>query len=358
MTIEIEDIHVNLGVLHESLTSGAWTSSDTVVQTKNFLCFEASRLINHVSSLIRDTIADYMTDVRPAKRAFLESRFAARKDLLYFENVAKHIEHFAGSKVIVVEVGVAHGGSIEMLARLLGSQATIIGIDVRLPNIDLKFWDDLHHVEGAGKVFLIQGDSCLPSTWDALRAQFGRPDIVIDDGGHTNHQQLASMTWSILHARHLAIVEDIAASWSQRFGNPHRYSFINWIYGIYRHLNESWVLNVGNTTAARTSEAWSRISSIELFPNTVVIHLADTELPTWTVLQNNGESSQQSGDVLPSFSSRFLSPSLVANCLNRIQKVGSFQRCMWLASVALGYLRWLGNWRLGFFSSLNQTAIF
>lgn len=95
-----------------------------------------------------------------------------------------------GSEVIVVEVGVAHGGSIEMLARLLGRQATIIGIDVRLPDIDLKFWNDLHHVEGSGKVFLIQGDSCLPSTWETLTAQFGRPDIVIDDGGHTNQQQI------------------------------------------------------------------------------------------------------------------------------------------------------------------------
>lgn len=157
------------------------------------------------------------------------------------------------------------------------------------------------------------------------------------------------MAWSILHARHLAIVEDIASSWSPRFGNPHRYSFVNWIYQIYRHLNESWVLNVENSTAARTSEAWSRISSIKLFPNAVVIHLSDTELPPWTVLHNNGENSQQSGDILPSFSSRLLSPSLVANCLNRIQKKRHFQHCVRLGSVALGYLRWFGNWRFGIF---------
>ena len=60
-------------------------------------------------------------------------------------------------------------------------------------------------------------------------SKVGKVDIVLDDGGHTNDQQNISLVESIenINDGGLFVVEDIHTSYQKHYGNPYKYSFIN-----------------------------------------------------------------------------------------------------------------------------------
>ena len=62
-----------------------------------------------------------------------------------------------------------------------------------------------------------------------LTLSFGKIDIILDDGGHTNDQQIISLTHSIenINDRGLYVVEDVHSSYQKHYGNPYKYSFMN-----------------------------------------------------------------------------------------------------------------------------------
>ena len=54
-------------------------------------------------------------------------------------------------------------------------------------------------------------------------------DIILDDGGHTNEQQINTVISCIpnINDDGLLITEDVMCSYFKDFGNPSKYSFIN-----------------------------------------------------------------------------------------------------------------------------------
>jgi hypothetical protein len=94
----------------------------------------------------------------------------------------RHLARFQGQSVTMVEIGVAFGGSIEVWRSYLGENLTIYGVDV-----------DPRCSELAGdRVHIRIGDQADRSFLQSLVQEIPRIDIVIDDGGHTMEQQLAT----------------------------------------------------------------------------------------------------------------------------------------------------------------------
>jgi len=117
----------------------------------------------------------------------------------------------------ILEIGIANGGSLETWRRLFGPDARIIGVDL---NPRARALED----EGFEVLLL---DTGLESSWDHLRGILShRVDLLVDDGGHTNRQQIAA----IMHGVDLVkdggwlVVEDLHASYMGEFGNPSPYS--------------------------------------------------------------------------------------------------------------------------------------
>src|SRR5688500_14611310 len=52
------------------------------------------------------------------------------KWLHYFEIYHKYFEKFRKKKVVVLEFGVSHGGSLQMWKQYFGKHARIIGVDI------------------------------------------------------------------------------------------------------------------------------------------------------------------------------------------------------------------------------------
>ncbi|CAM4388476.1 hypothetical protein L1N85_23720 [Paenibacillus alkaliterrae] len=48
----------------------------------------------------------------------------------YFDIYERHFDRFVGKEVNLMEIGVFHGGSLQMWKHYLGDRATIYGVDI------------------------------------------------------------------------------------------------------------------------------------------------------------------------------------------------------------------------------------
>ena len=97
---------------------------------------------------------------------------------------------FQGAALTFVEVGVLHGGSLFMFRDFFGLNARIIGIDTN--KSALQFSDDF-------EIFI--GNQSDPLFWDNSFKTVGPIDILSDDGGHKNVQQIQTVVSALPYVR-------------------------------------------------------------------------------------------------------------------------------------------------------------
>ena len=128
----------------------------------------------------------------------------------YFEVYDRHLARFRGRDVRIVEFGVSHGGSLQTWRHYLGRRAHIVGVDIdpgcaglAEPGIDIVIGDQ------EDRAFL-----------GALAVRWPRIDVVIDDGGHTMAQQIATfdVLFPHLHADGVYLCEDLQTSYRRDWG--------------------------------------------------------------------------------------------------------------------------------------------
>jgi cephalosporin hydroxylase len=122
--------------------------------------------------------------------------------------------------LVFVEVGVLNGGSLVMWREFFGPAARIIGIDYS-PTAELMR-------DKGFEIFI--GDQGSPEFWHNFYREVGSVDVVLDDGGHTNKHQITTVECSLDHIKDggMIVVEDTATSYLKQWGNPSRYSFMNY----------------------------------------------------------------------------------------------------------------------------------
>jgi len=147
----------------------------------------------------------------------------------YFNVYEKIFEKYREKNITFVEVGVSSGGSLEMWRDFLGSNARIIGIDL---NTDAK------SLERDGFEIFI-GNQSDPRFWKKFYNEIGMIDILLDDGGHKNIQQINTVHNSIenINDGGLIVVEDTHASYLKEFKNPSYFSFINFCNKIVESIH-------------------------------------------------------------------------------------------------------------------------
>jgi len=96
----------------------------------------------------------------------------------YFDIYDKHFERFRGKKVVILEIGIFKGGSVEVWRKYFGPQCEIIGIDI---NPLCKRFENEYT-----KVFI--GSQSDRNFLRDLKRQIPHVDILIDDGGHMMDQ--------------------------------------------------------------------------------------------------------------------------------------------------------------------------
>jgi hypothetical protein len=120
----------------------------------------------------------------------------------------------------------------------------------------------------------------------------GSVDIFIDDGGHTNLQQIATVHCAVEHIRDggVLIVEDVHTSYFKEFGNPWSRAFIGFAAKIVDGINSrSFALRINRERYAK------RVFSVSFFESIVALHI-NAALCKKSVPTSNKGISQNASD--------------------------------------------------------------
>lgn len=156
-----------------------------------------------------------MTDPNPLEQYFRANPGRLiNKWMHYFEIYHRHFDRFRGKPVTVLEFGVSHGGSLEMWRDYFGDEARLYGVDI-----------DPRCAELAGpgtKIFI--GDQEDRTFLRSIIDEIGPVDVLIEDGGHTMGQQIA--TFEEIYPRMTPdgcfLIEDLHTSYWPKFGGGYQ----------------------------------------------------------------------------------------------------------------------------------------
>lgn len=211
-------------------------------------------------------------------KAFKKSTYQAIKYKNYFEIYDQLFSSYINKKIVFVEIGIFQGGSLQMWKRFFGNKARIIGIDV---NPEAKRFE-----KDGFEVFI--GDQSDPNFWRFFFETVGKVDIILDDGGHTNKQQIITATNCIKHMNDNGklVFEDVHASYQKEFQNPSIYSFINYCKKNIDDINFRFP-NLGNFNSSLNKY----VHSIFFFESIVCFNINKKLCKKNSLIINKGKSS-------------------------------------------------------------------
>jgi len=190
----------------------------------------------------------------------------------YPEIYERHLAKFRGTPVNLLEIGVFNGGSLQIWRNYFGAEAAIVGVDID-PTTTLMIEDEAE---------IMIGDQADAAFLESLKTRLPRLDVVIDDGGHKAHQQIA--TFEALYP-HLAdggvyIVEDLHTSYWPHFGGGFgRESFIERSKRLIDLLHEWYWYNPSfNTYIVPPAERPQAMPAGDFAKSTFGLHFYDSML--------------------------------------------------------------------------------
>ena len=191
--------------------------------------------------------------MNPLEDYFLRNRDALlNKWFHYFDVYDRHFARFRGREIVMVEIGVYHGGSLGMWKSYFGPQTRLVGVDIN-PRAR-KFADE--------QVDIVIGDQSDRTFLRRLRERYPRIDILLDDGGHSMEQQITTFEemFDAVAPDGVYLVEDCHTSYWPEYGGGLNApgSFIEFSKRLADQLNAWHVREWANAErSAFARSAWS-----------------------------------------------------------------------------------------------------
>ena len=194
----------------------------------------------------------------------------------YFEIYEDIFKKYEDKKITIAEIGVGNGGSLFMWRSFFKGNARIIGIEL---NPEAK-----KLTKEGFEIFI--GDQTSLKFWKEFYNKVGKIDILIDDGGHKNLQQITSVNESINYINNggMIIIEDTHTSYMRKkgFKNPSKYSFINFCSLLIESIHRR------NPMVERKNNVFSdKIHSLQFFDSIVVLNISTKLQEQSKLLENN-----------------------------------------------------------------------
>jgi len=132
----------------------------------------------------------------------------------YFEIYDRHLHHLKGRKINILEIGISHGGSLEMWNYYFKGYASIYAIDI---NPECKKFE-------AGNIKIFIGSQEDISFLTSIKNSIPPVDVLIDDGGHTMKQQIVTFNTLFDHITEngIYICEDLHTSYWKNYGGGYK----------------------------------------------------------------------------------------------------------------------------------------
>ena len=192
-----------------------------------------------------------------ALRSYFEEHREGRgiyKGRHYFDLYVRHLAGFVGREVVVVEIGVYSGGSLEMWQTYFGEHATIHGIDIQ---------EAVRAYAGDG-VHIHVGDQADRAFWEQFKKDVPVIDVLIDDGGHHPNEMRVTFEelFPILRPGGVYICEDIVN------GNE----FLAYLAGLAEHLMTYENTKLDEPGVASAADSLQKaVQAIHLYPFLAVV---------------------------------------------------------------------------------------
>ena len=193
----------------------------------------------------------------------------------YFQTYEEIFNFYVGKKITFVEIGVLHGGSLFMWKEYFGNNARIIGIDLNPKAKELEKY--------GFEIYI--GSQSDEKFWKNFYDKVGKIDILLDDGGHVNDQQIITLAESVnnINDDGLIVTEDVHTSYIKKFGNPSSYSFINYSKYLVDVINSRF----SETNIKKNNIFKNKIYSVSFYESIVAIKINSKKSIEATVIKNN-----------------------------------------------------------------------
>lgn len=187
----------------------------------------------------------------------------------YFDVYDRHFERFRGKEVVIVEIGVYQGGSLQMWKNYFGEKAIIYGIDI---NPACKQFEE-------ERIKILIGSQSDREFLREIKKQLPPIDILIDDGGHTMIQQIVTYQELFDHVKEdgVYLCEDLHTSYWLKFGGGFKRS------GTFIEFSKNFIdsLNAFHSEQAslKVNQFTRTVNSIHYYDSILVIEKHKREKP-------------------------------------------------------------------------------
>lgn len=191
------------------------------------------------------------------------------KWLHYFDIYDFWFKKYQNKPVIILEVGVFQGGSLDMWKDYFGDRAQIFAIDV---NPLCKQFESENI-----KIFI--GSQEDKNFLKYVKTQIPKVDILIDDGGHSMNQQIVTFEELYGHIKDdgLYLCEDLHTSYWRNYGGGYKKSnsFIEYSKNFIDSIN-AWH---ARSEKLKINEFTKSTYSLHYYPSILVIQKRIMETP-------------------------------------------------------------------------------
>jgi len=187
----------------------------------------------------------------------------------FFDIYDKHFARLRGQPIRLLEIGINKGGSMELWREYFGPDCELHALDID-PNIRDVVEDNVIVHIGS------QGD---PAFLHSVALEHGPFDLIIDDGSHLMHHQIATFEnlYPYMSDQGIYVVEDAFTSyWSEyngRLGGEN--TFMEFAKRLLDELQADWISdeNLKPSEIARTTQG------IHFYSGIVIFERAKTSMP-------------------------------------------------------------------------------
>jgi hypothetical protein len=188
----------------------------------------------------------------------------------YFAIYEKYFSKYKGQKINILEIGISHGGSIQLWKKYFGDKVHVYAIDI---NPECKKLEEENTTIFIGsqsdRIFLNQVLEQLPPL-----------DIILDDGGHTMIQQKVSFEMLFMKVKEggVYMIEDTHTSyWAEFHGGLKKAgSFIEYSKSLVDSLYDAHVIKKGSVPV---NEITTHVNCISFYDSVVVFEKQKREKP-------------------------------------------------------------------------------
>jgi hypothetical protein len=188
----------------------------------------------------------------------------------YFDIYDRYFKRYRNQEVVILEIGVSQGGSLQMWKNYFGDKAKIFGIDIdpRCKSLEEE------------NITIFIGSQSDKKFLKEVKKQIPPIDILIDDGGHTMKQQIISYEelFDAIKADGVYLCEDLHTSYSSCYGGGYkrRSTFIEYSKNFIDYLN---AYHSRQKRALPVNSFTQSVDSIHYYDSVIVIEKKKREEP-------------------------------------------------------------------------------